>query len=410
MGLPGRPLARLTLVLLLSNTADQFTLLALLWYVLRHSGSATVLGLLVACNAAPALATAPWVGSLLDRRRPQTLIAVDNAARGVCLLLVPVLDGMHLPPVPIALAVAAVSGTLAPITYTGTRVLLPRLATPGGLAAANARLSVGDQLPYLLGPATAGLAVARLGGAVSLVIPAAALIGAGTLVLGVQTQAPADPVRRDPGPNGLALLWREPALRALLILTVTYYLAYGPLEPALPVYVSGRLHGDATLYGLMWAVFGAGALAGLPLVRPLSRLRPGLVNALGAVAWSLCIAPMALVDQPVLAGLLFFAGAFVWAPYTAIEMSVIQRLVPAGRHGAVIGARRALLVAASPAGAALGGAFTTRATAPYVIAASAAACAVAGIGSLCSRGLRAVPAEVVAGPAERPREEARRGT
>jgi hypothetical protein len=267
---------------------------------------------------------------------------------------------------------------------------VPRLVS-GDLAVANAHLGIGDQIPYLLGPATAGVVVSWLGGPASLLLPAGALLAAAVLILGVRADRPPPGTRQSPNAqHGIALIWRHPALRALTILTVTYYFAYGPLEPALPVYVRGSLHGGSGLYGGMWTVFGLGALAGLLLVRPLSRLRPGVVNAVGAIAWSVLIAPIAVVRDPVIAAILFFAGAFVWAPYTAIEMSLIQRIVPAGSQGAVIETRRALLVAASPAGAAIGGAFTTDATAAYVIAASAAACAVAGIGSLCSRDLRTV--------------------
>jgi predicted MFS family arabinose efflux permease len=116
-----------------------------------------------------------------------------------------------------------------------------------------------------------------------------------------------------------------------------------------------------------------------------------VVNALGAVAWGLLVAPMALVDDVPVAFGLFFCGAVAWAPYTALEMTVLQRRVPPARLGAAIGARKAVLVAASPAGAALGGLVTTPGTAPLVIAASAAACALAGLGCLLSRDLRAVP-------------------
>jgi predicted MFS family arabinose efflux permease len=175
------------------------------------------------------------------------------------------------------------------------------------------------------------------------------------------------------------------------VLSATYYLAYGPLEPALPVYVRHQLHAGPAAYGVLWGVFGAGALAGLLLVRPLGRLRPGVVNALGAVAWGLLVAPMALVGDVPVAYALFFCGAVAWAPYTALEMTVLQRRVPPARLGEAIGARKAVLVAASPAGAALGGLVTTPRTAPLVIAASAAACALAGLGCLLSRDLRAVP-------------------
>ncbi len=390
---PGVP--RLTLALLLSNSADQFSMLALVWFVLRQTGSAKATGAVVVCATAPALITSPWAGALLDRRHPQTLIALDNVARAGCLAVIPLLYRLHALSIPVILVVTALTGMLAPLTYSGTRVLLPRLVPARSLPAANGFLAIGDQIPYLLGPATAGVIVARIGGPAALLIPACALLVAGLLGLGVPAGrgAPAASERERQGRirDGIGELWRNPALRALTILTLTYYFAYGPLEPSLPMYVRSDLHGGAGAYGLMWGTFGVGALAGLVLAKPLSRFRPGMVNAAGAIAWGVIVAPLALVHQLPVAMALFFGGAFVWAPYTAVEISVIQRLVPAARHGVVIGTRRALLVAAFPAGAAVGGTLTTPGNAHLVLAVSALACTAVGLCCLTSRELRAVP-------------------
>jgi predicted MFS family arabinose efflux permease len=365
------------------------------WFVLQQTNSAITMGAVVVCATTPALITAPWAGALLDRRRPQTLIAVDNALRALCLVTIPLLYRLHVLKIPVLLGITVLSGMLAPLTYSGTRVLLPRLVPAHALPAANGFLSIGDQVQYLLGPATAGVIVARIGGPAALLIPAGALIVAAILSLGVTTSRPA-PAPGTSAPagrirDGMAQLWRVPALRALTILTLTYYFAYGPLEPALPMYVRNDLRAGAGAYGLMWGVFGVGALTGLFLTRPLARFRPGVVNSAGAIAWGIVVAPLALVHRLPFALAFFFAGAFVWAPYTAIEMSVIQRLVSPAQHGVVIGTRRALLVAAFPAGAALGGAVTTPESARVVLAVSALACTVAGLCCLLSPGLRAVP-------------------
>ncbi|MFL6076168.1 MAG: MFS transporter [Mycobacteriales bacterium] len=384
-------MGRLTGALLLSNSADQFTQVALLWYVLSRTGSAALVGVVVLCAGLPAVLTAPLAGRLLDRGRPSALVAADNLARAGLLAAVPALAGLGLLTVPVLVLLALAGGALAPLTYSGTRVLLPRLVADAELPAANGVLSVGDQLPYAAGPAVAGFVVARTGAPVALLLPAAGLVAAALLVRGVRPPATDRPAEPSAGRLGFGVLWEDRALRALLVLSATYYLAYGPLEPALPVYVRHQLGAGAAAYGVLWGVFGAGALAGLALVRPLGRLRPGVVNALGAVAWGLLVAPMALVHRTPVAFALFFCGAVAWAPYTALEMTVLQRRVPPDRLGAAIGARKAVLVAASPAGAALGGLVTTPRTAPLVIAASAAACAVAGLGCLLSRDLRAVP-------------------
>ncbi|MGB0032253.1 MAG: hypothetical protein WBP77_13765, partial [Candidatus Sulfotelmatobacter sp.] len=65
------------------------------------------------------------------------------------------------------------------------------------------------------------------------------------------------------------------------------------------------------------------------------------------------------------------AGAS-WAPYTPMETTLLQRLVPAEIGGQIFGARHSLVVAA----------------APLVIAISGLACILAGLGGLVSPSVR----------------------
>lgn len=99
---------------------------------------------------------------------------------------------------------------------------------------------------------------------------------------------------------------------------------------------------------------------------------------------------MVFMDQLLAAAAMLFLAGVMWAPYVAIEATVIQRLVPIERHGEVFGARRSLVVGASPTGAALGGAILTVVPSPALIGASALATIAAGLACLASPALRAV--------------------
>ena len=52
---------------------------------------------------------------------------------------------------------------------------------------------------------------------------------------------------------------------ALIALSTAYYSLYGPFEAATSGYVRGRLGAGAGTYGLLWTLFGLGAVATLPL-------------------------------------------------------------------------------------------------------------------------------------------------
>jgi sugar phosphate permease len=175
---------------------------------------------------------------------------------------------------------------------------------------------------------------------------------------------------------------------ALILLSTAYYLAYGPFQTAMPAFIRDRLHASPSAYSLVWAAFGLGAVAGLAAAPMLTRQRPGLVNALGATIWGLVMLPVAVVSTVPVATGLFLLGGVIWGPYTTVEAGAIQRWTPPLRHGTIFGLQRALLGTAAPTGAAIG-AVAIQYTAPqFVLALSAALCAVAGLLGLAHPSLR----------------------
>ena len=116
------------------------------------------------------------------------------------------------------------------------------------------------------------------------------------------------------------------------------------------------LHTGAAGYGVLWSGFGVGALAGvLFLTRFMARWRPGITLPLIAVLWGLLLCPLAVIPILPIAMLFLGLAGFAWAPYTPIQFSYLQRLIPPHLRGQVFGARLALTTTAAPLGAVTGG-------------------------------------------------------
>jgi hypothetical protein len=81
--------------------------------------------------------------------------------------------------------------------------------------------------------------------------------------------------------------------------------------------------------------------------------------------------------------LILALGGLVWAPYTTLEASLLQRVVPAALLGQVFGIRHAVTAAATPLGAGAGGLLLHHASPTTVIGLSALACMLAGTAALC---------------------------
>jgi MFS family permease len=383
---------RLWLGLSISYLGDQFTTIALLWFVLQLTGSGTAVGLVILCFQLPGVVTGAILGRLLDRYQPRLVMGVDNLTRAGLIGAMPILYAVGVLQLWHVFVLAMLAGALSPATTAGVRVLLPQLVDDANLDRANALTAASLQFSYLIGPVAAGFAVAVLGGPWALLIDAASFLLMGLLVLTLPT------VVHTSHPHGLkeknrwlafGTLFSLRYVPALTFLALVFFFSYGPLEAALPVYSSQTLHANADGYGLLWTGFGVGAFLGVIMLTRLSRRwRPSVALPLIAVLWGALLCPLFFIHQLVPAMILLGLAGAAWAPYTPMETSLLQRLVPAEVRGQVFGARLALVVAAAPLGAALGGVLLQYLSAPLVIAISGVACILAGIGGLASPSLR----------------------
>jgi predicted MFS family arabinose efflux permease len=400
---------RLSAGLLLSRTGDQLTTIALLWFVLDLTGSSVAVGLVLLCAGLPPVVTGPLLGRALDRWSPRRAMVADNLLRAALVGAIPALHWLGRLDMPLVYGLSLASGALIPATDVGARVLLPRLVDEDELERANALLSVGDQVSALVGPAVGGLLVGVVGAPAVLLLDALSFLAMAALAWPL----PDPPAAAVAGPRAQASAIRaalgDPAVRVVFAVTLVYFLAYGPLEPALPLYSRDVLDAGPSGYGLLWSAFGAGALLGLATVPVVGRLRPGLALAGNALGWGLTLLPLLVVTSTAPAMLVLAVGGLIWAPYVTLEASLLQRLVPASLLGRAFGVRRAVTAAATPLGAAAGGLLLGHATPTAVIGLSAATCALAGTAALCLPALRRIPARRGPPPAAGcPRRTARR--
>jgi hypothetical protein len=179
--------------------------------------------------------------------------------------------------------------------------------------------------------------------------------------------------------RGFAVIARSRPLAGLLALTLIYYFLYGPVEVALPLYVTGPLHGGAGLLGLFWFVFGIGATAGSLTAGLVRRLPLWPVLVVAVIGWGAALAPLGLLRLPVAALACFAAGGLLYAPYPALSATLFQHESPPELLSQVLAARGALTVLAAPLGTALGGPLTTWLGAQPTLLLSAAATIATGL-------------------------------
>jgi MFS family permease len=249
----------------LASVADNFLLFVLLWIAEPQGWSGVTTALVVLAIRLPTLLGGPLGGVAVDRFGPHRMMLLDGTVRVVLMvgLMVAGRNGDY--PIAAVLVLGAMAGTTAPFTYAAARTLAPRRVAAPQQGRANTVLSVGDQLPMLVGAALGGSSLAVLGPSLVFAVPLVLLLGLIAISVRLLRSVPMPQENRSVATAGVGESpWRSPRVLALIALSVAYYFAYGPFETVLPYFVREELHTDVGAYTTLWIGFGAGALAGLP--------------------------------------------------------------------------------------------------------------------------------------------------
>ncbi|MFT3891235.1 MAG: MFS transporter [Anaerolineales bacterium] len=248
----------------ISLFGDAFTMIALPWFVLQVTGSGTATAGILLTLQLPALLTSMFIGSLIDRFQPRTIITIDNGLRTLIIALIPLLYWFGLLELWLLFLLTFLAGMIAPATEVGSRSILPELVEDKDLDAANMLWSFSTNFSLVIGPAMAGLLVASFGG------PSVLLIDAGTFAVMAIIAFTLPILKRNNTKAevpiserlGLRQLWDMKVVRYTTMLSLVFFFSYGPLEAAMPLYSNAILQTDAQGYGLLWSALAVGALIG----------------------------------------------------------------------------------------------------------------------------------------------------
>src|SRR5215468_3369342 len=378
-------LRRLLPAFAVSAVGDGMSAVGVAWLAIRIAppgDRGLVVGVAVAAYTLPGAAGAVLLARPLRALAGRHLVAADAALRAVTLSVIPLLYAFGALRAGLYLALLAASSLLHAWGLSGQYTLVAEHLPPQSRAAGNALLSGFSMAAFVIGPLLAGLAVAAAGPALPLAADAASFailaVVAATARGRPATARPADAGEPDRA-RGFAAIARSRPLAGLLALTVVYYFLYGPVEVALPLYVTGPLRGSAALLGLFWTVFGIGATVGSVIAGLTRRLPVWPVLVAAVIGWGAALTPLGLLGLPVPALACFAVGGLLYAPYPALSATLFQRESPPELLSQVLAARGALTVLAAPLGTALGGPLTAWLGAQHTLLASAAATVAAGL-------------------------------
>ncbi len=156
--------------------------------------------------------------------------------------------------------------------------------------------------------------------------------------------------------NGMRFLVKDRLLLIMTGATLFFNLTYGPLEPALPVFVKDVIETGPELLGFLWTSLSIGMIVGtLIWVKVNPKWNPVTITSIIIFLWGLANIGFANTDGIIMAlGAIFMAG-FVFGPYNVVTTTYEQRSIPDHLRGRVLGLINSLTAAGLPLGQLLGG-------------------------------------------------------
>ena len=362
--LANRAFRRLILGFGVSYLGDGMSFVAVAWLAIELAPPATAglwVGGAVAAYTLPGVVGVLVLGRRLRRVPARRLLLADNIVRGVFLGAVPLCWLTGQLTLPLYVALLSVSSLLHAWGSAGKYTLMAELLPEEQRLAANTLVSSLNFAATIAGPAIAGVLVTYVSAAVVLGLDALTYVFLAVLVarMRLPDSGHVSVVDEEAARGGLALMRSHPELLGLLTLTWFFNLLYGPVEVALPLHVTDDLHAPGTLLGLYWMLFGIGAVLGGLAVGALRQLPLWPVTVVIVVAWGLALLPFWFDVPTAVTVASFTLGGVIYGPFVALSVTLMQAKSPPQHLAAMLAARSAVLLTASPVGTALGGPLTT---------------------------------------------------
>jgi MFS family permease len=355
----------------ISLTGNAVAQIAIPWYVLTTTGSATLTALVVFVNFVPIVLAAFFGGVVVDRLGFRAASIVADLASSAAVAAIPLLAatvGVEI----WQLMILVFAGALLDAPgATARAALFPDVVELAGVPmerASGLRSGI-QQGAQLIGAPLGGVLVAAVGATAALWIDAASFLVSAALVLLLvprprrETEAPRGRFLAELG-EGLRFIRSRRLVRAIVLMVLLSNLIEAPGSVVLAVFARDE-YGSAADFGLLVGALGGAALAGAlgySLVgHRLPRRKTFLVCFAGVPIGYLALA--AQPTLPVAIAALVLAG-FAAGPINPLLFTVQTEIVPAELRGRVFGAIRAGAWAAIPLGILLGGLLVSAIGAP----------------------------------------------
>ncbi|HVL95850.1 MAG TPA: MFS transporter [Solirubrobacteraceae bacterium] len=280
-----------------STVADRLVIVALALYV-NDIGTPTDVGIVLAAQTIAFVALLLVGGVWADRLPRQKVMFASDIVRGGLHALLAVLifaGGAEVWQIVVIEALYGAAHAFFRPAYTG---LVPQTVPRELLQEANAVTYMTFNVASFIGPATAAGLILTVGAGAAFAIDAVTFLVSAALLLRIRTRESGDRPPREPVLRELVEGWREVRARPWVLLVVgsaslALMLALSPYQALGPA-IAEDGYGEAAIFGVVGALWGAGTVLGSVAALRWRPRRPLLAAMAMTIPWTLNFVAFAL--------------------------------------------------------------------------------------------------------------------
>ncbi len=331
---------------LISNTGNQLTNVALILFALKLGHSGLAVGALAACQFGPLVALSAWAGAVADRSDKRRMLLVTQGLEMAQSVTLAVLAFQPHPSLPLLYALGILGGVLLAFDNPLRRSFVPEMVAKDDRPNAVVLYSTIVALSQVTGPALAGALITTVGFGWCFLLDAVTYLAVITcLIMMRERELHRQPPRARTGREvreGLRYVASVPRLWISFAMFALIGVFSFNLRVALPLLVTGPLHGSDVAFTVLYATLSTGAVLGTLVVahRRLVELRHAVLGAFALGCAMLLLAFMPSVPAAVPAA--FFLGAASMVYLTA-STTIAQVGTRTDMHGRVLALQTALI-------------------------------------------------------------------
>ncbi len=371
---------------LVSNMGTWMQNVAQAWLVYQLTGSAFLLGTVSFLQALPALFLSLLGGVLADRVERRMLMIVTQTA---AMLLAFVLAGLALAGVVrvehimiMAVLLGLVNALNVPVRQGIISDLVPRADLQNAIAVSSAQF----QASRLVGPALAGIVIARVGPGWAFFVNGLSFIAVIVSLLLLKLPPWTPPEQKTPvwrsAKEGLSFVYRHEVIGTLVLIAAVPALFAFSYQTLMPVFAQNVLHVGPQGLGILLSATGAGALLGALTVASLPNFRHrGRLQLTASAVYGVGLVVFALSRNIALSIPILIVASACSMTFTSLNQTFLQSYAPDAMRGRVLSVLTLTTFGMMPLGNMLAGTVAQHFGAPLAVGIGGAvtACFAAGV-------------------------------